>query len=267
VTDSLDRLGQLLIIQGEAPSLQEDALMRLDVTARRVPSTLGTNRVYQCGLRDGREAFHKPHAGMRTDPALGVPSWAHFGHASATATGVNECAAWRLARALGPPWDTLVPPAVMRWLPDASGTIGGWGPLIRKGSGSSGRPEPFADPSVCQPAAFFDALIGQQDRHMSNQRFDPATGLLTLIDHGFSFPGGRWHFNCSEFVAQRHADRSGALTGPELTALQNLESHVVWGELATILSPDAFSCLNWRRTRMLKTSKLLPGGITGLAAS
>jgi hypothetical protein len=267
MTEETEQLGQLLVIQGERPSLQEDALMRLDVVARRVPSTLGTNRVYQCGLGDGREAFHKPHAGMRVDPAFSAPAWAFFGHASAIATGINECAAWRLARAMGAPWNTMVPPAVMRWLPPEGGTIiGGWGPLIRKGNGSSGREEPFKDPSVCKAAALFDALIGQQDRHVGNQRFDPATGVLTLIDHGFSFPGGRWHFNGSEFVAERHRQGARTLDEAELAVLRSLPDDPVWGELATILLPLQMKSIEWRRNRLVKTGKLLAAGPSGLAA-
>ena len=39
----------------------------------------------------------------------------------------------------------------------------------------------------CCHAAFFDALIGQQDRHSGNWLWDAPTGRLTLIDHGCSF--------------------------------------------------------------------------------
>ena len=58
-----DRLARLLLIQGDGPSQLEDDLLRLDVVVRRVPQTVSANAVYQCGLYDGREAFHKPHEG------------------------------------------------------------------------------------------------------------------------------------------------------------------------------------------------------------
>ena len=252
-----DRLGRLLLIQGDSPSPLEDELLRLDVLARRIPSSLSVNTVYECGLADGREAFHKPHDGMREHPLLKKPLWQRFGHPSAAATGINECAAWRLARAMGPPWDTLVPTAVMRWLPHEAALVGGWGPLVRKGNGPSGRQDPFRRPELCLPAAFFDALIGQQDRHMGNQRYEPATGRLTLIDHGFAFPGGRWHFRASEFVTQRQHDRAAALSTEELDALRRLPELPVWEELELILSPDQIAALEWRRAGMLESRQLL----------
>jgi hypothetical protein len=262
-----DRLARLLLIQGASPSPLEDDLLRLDVIARRIPGTLSANRVYQCGLRDGREAFHKPHDGMRTHPAIGRPAWAHYGHRSAAATGVNECAAWRLARSMGAPWDTLVPTAVMRWLPSGGGIVGGWGPLIRKGLGPSGDVTPFDVRQLCRPAALFDALIGQQDRHLSNQRFEATTGRLTLIDHGFAFPGGRWRFNASAFLRRRHDDDGAKLDADEVTLLGELPRQPVWADLDLILSPQQMEALEWRRTRMLQTKRLLPAGADGLASA
>jgi hypothetical protein len=32
--------------------------------------------------------------------------------------------------------------------------------------------EPWQDPAYCNPAAFFDALIGRQDRHYGNYRYE-----------------------------------------------------------------------------------------------
>jgi len=260
-----DRLARLLLIQGDGPSQLEDDLLRLDVLARRVPRTLSANVVYQCGLSDGREAFHKPHEGMRDHPLLGEPVWKYYDQPSATATGINECAAWRLARAMGSPWDTLVPTAVMRWLPPGAGLVGGWGPLIRKGNGPSGEPTPFNVQALCSPAAFFDSLIGQQDRHRGNQRYEAATARLTLIDHGFAFPGGRWRFKESAFLQQRHDDGAGALTSDEVALLDDLPSRSVWQELALMLTGEQMQALEWRRIAMHSAGQLLPAGKEGLA--
>jgi len=260
-----DRLARLLLIQGDRPSQLEDDLLRLDVLARRVPSSESVNTVYQCGMADGREAFHKPHDGMRVHPMLEMPVWRHYEQASAVATGINECAAWRLARAIGSPWDTLVPTGVMRWLPSAPALVGGWGPLVRKGNGPSGEATPLLLNALCWPAAFFDALIGQQDRHLGNQRYEAATGRLTLIDHGFSFPGGGWRLNASAFVEQRHADGHAALVASELAVLDALPGLPVWQELELVLGEDQMRALEWRRARMRATGELLPASREGLA--
>jgi hypothetical protein len=260
-----ERLGRLLLIQGESPSQLEDDLMRLDVLVRRIPHTLSANAVYQCGLRDGREAFHKPHDGMREHPRLGFPVWQLYGQRSAVATGINECAAWRLARTLGPPWETMVPTAVMRWLTSEPGLVGGWGPLVRKGNGPSGELTPFQSRDLCDPAAFFDALIGQQDRHLGNQRYEAATGRLTLIDHGFAFPAGRWRLNASAFVQARHRDGHETLSDGEIAMLLSLPDSDAFGELEQILESDQMHALQWRRDEMLKTGRLLEPSSEGLA--
>jgi hypothetical protein len=260
-----DRLARLLLIQGDGPSQLEDDLLRLDVVVRRVPQTVSANAVYQCGLYDGREAFHKPHEGMRDHPLLGEPVWKHYDQPSAIATGINECAAWRLARAMGPPWDTLVPTAVMRWLAWDAGLIGGWGPLVRKGNGPSGEMTPFNLQALCWPAALFDSLIGQQDRHLGNQRYEAATARLTLIDHGFAFPGGRWRFHESAFVDQRHKDGASALTGNEVALLDGLPGRSVWQELELMLTGDQMQALEWRRLTMHGAGELLPASQAGLA--
>jgi hypothetical protein len=265
MTSQLDRIARLLLIQGDDPSPLEDALLRLDVIARRIPSTLSVNAVYQCGLRDGREAFHKPHLGMRDHPQLGFPVWQYYGHSSAESTGINECAAWRIARALGTPWETLVPTSVMRWLPSESAVIGGWGALTRKGSGPSGDATPLEIESLCWPAAFFDCLIGQQDRHAGNQRYEAATRRLTLIDHGFSFPAGHWRFNQSVFLEQRHADGGARLGDDETDVLNQLPDMDVWEELSLMLRAKQMTALEWRRSQMLQSGQLLPVGPLGFA--
>jgi hypothetical protein len=199
-------------------------------------------------------------------PVLGMPAWRYYGHSSAIATGINECAAWRLARAIGPPWDTLVPTGVMRWLPSAPALVGGWGPLVRKGNGPSGELTPLLVDSLCLPAAFFDALIGQQDRHLGNQRYEAATGRLTLIDHGFSFPGGHWHFNASVFVQQRHADGQQALAADEIAVLDALPGRAVWQELELVLGADQMVALEWRRATMRETGEIMALGREGFAS-
>jgi hypothetical protein len=59
------------------------------------------------------------------------------------------------------------------------------GALSLQASGWPGDPAPTQNPTWCLPAAFFDSLIAQQDRHSGNWRWDG--NRLTLIDHGYAF--------------------------------------------------------------------------------
>jgi hypothetical protein len=46
----------------------------------------------------------------------------------------------------------------------------------------------FLTPHDCLAAAFFDALIGNQDRRWTNFKLDRGRSELALLDHGFAFP-------------------------------------------------------------------------------
>ncbi|WP_037495342.1 hypothetical protein [Solirubrobacter soli] len=253
-----DHLARMLLIQGTAPSKLETALLHQALVTRRVPGTLSASTVWQCAMADGQVAFHKPLVPMSTPhPHLGMPVYVWYGHAEPAAVAVNEAAAWRLARALGAPYDTLVATSVIRWLPGEPGIAADWGSLTREGAGPSGRIEPLSTGSLCDPSAFFDCLIGQQDRHAGNFRFDPATGILTLIDHGYSFPGGAWRMNDSAFLRRRHAEGRASLRPAEVALLNRLQGDAVWAELRAVLRDDQFDALERRRGAMLTRGELL----------
>jgi hypothetical protein len=100
--------------------------------------------------------------------------------------GIHEVAAWWLARELGAPWSEIVAPAVWLDPPDAD-DIRGSGPVVLGMVGSASLPEPGAGfEELVSDAAFFDSLIGAQDRHDENLRaaLGPSLGL---IDHGYAF--------------------------------------------------------------------------------
>ena len=121
-------------------------------------------------------------------PLYGVmQSTAHaYRQDSLVDVGLHEVAAWWLARELGSPWRELVAPAV--WFdPPGAIDIRDSGPVVFGMGGSAALPQPGVGfDQLVADAAFFDALIGAQDRHDENLRAGP-TPSLGLIDHGFAF--------------------------------------------------------------------------------
>lgn len=112
--------------------------------------------------------------------------------------------------------------------------------------------------------AFFDALIGQQDRHDGNYRFDTPTGQLSVIDHGFAFPGGEdhavWLFNESFFVEHRWAMAEQAIAPEEKLSLRMVLGCPATLGLEEVLSPDRLQRLHARAQRMLDTGEILQPG-------
>jgi hypothetical protein len=139
------------------------------------------------------------HAGRRWPvffkPIGGVsPSTAPlYGQDSVIDIAIHEMAAWWLARQLGSPWSEIVAPAVW-WDPPGADDIRDSGPFLLGMAGSASLPEPGTGfEQLISDAAFFDALIGAQDRHDQNLRATAMPPSLGLIDHGYAFarPGDR----------------------------------------------------------------------------
>ncbi|HEY7967984.1 MAG TPA: hypothetical protein VID68_13255 [Solirubrobacteraceae bacterium] len=166
---------------------------------------------------------------------------------------INECAAWRLAFALGDPLNRIVAPCVM-W-----SYAGEPGSLTRRLEGVSRVLDPFtAVPEQCRAAAFFDALIAQQDRHTGNMRWDAAARALGLFDHGYAFslPGHRC--NAARFVEWRWSQVAQALEDWEKAALQRLVIDPTLLGLDSILRPERAQALRVRAEHMLLAGELLP---------
>lgn len=251
----------LLITQGTRPTPVEDQLLREDIVAYRpAPSTTEhQNSTNVADLAGGLRAFHKPVQGVQVK--LGEA----YGH-DPRAMSLNECAAWRLARFLGAPYDQMVPVTVLRFHEVDSMTklqypriAEGWGSFASEKPGFSLDPEPLATPAVNDPAAFFDALIAQQDRHGAQYRWEPTLKLLGLIDHGFSFARPGDVFNESVFVRRRHVEGREALEESELQALERLRQKDLIG-LKDILRPDQATALEARIERMRESGRLLAPG-------
>ena len=151
--------------------------------------------------------FHKPFAGVHVANALA------YGQ-SAESPPLHDAVGWRLAVALGAPWQDLVAPCVLREYGGEEGA------LSLQASGWPGDLAPTREPSLCLAAALFDSLIAQQDRHPGNWRWDGSR--LMLIDHGYAFALLGQIMNHSDLVAVRHRHRVAALIGAERDALSRL---------------------------------------------
>ena len=119
----------------------------------------GVNATKQLELAGGAIVFHKPFSGVHVANAIA------YGQTDETPP-LHEATSWRLAVALGPPWDEIVVPCVLREYAGEDGSLSlraiGWPRDIA----------PTLNPTWCLPAAFFDSLIAQQDRHDGNWRWD-----------------------------------------------------------------------------------------------
>lgn len=192
------------------------------------------------------EAFHKPFG--RVNVALAGQFNQHHREPP-----INDCAAWRLAHEIGGIIEEIVAPTVMRFHPNE-----GWGGLSKKWHGQGQTSEPMIQrPDQAKATAFFDSLVGQQDRHFGNIRWDQANHHLGLFDHGFSFavPGQR--FNHSKFVEWRWNQGTEGLENWEEDALVQLrKSHDLHG-LADFLRAERAQALESRAQRMLASGSIL----------
>jgi hypothetical protein len=172
--------------------------------------------------------------------------------------GIHEIAAWWLARELGSPWSGLVAPAIW-WDPPGAVDIRASGPVVLGMVGSASLPQPGVGfEQLIADAAFFDALIGAQDRHDENLRAAlPAS--LGLIDHGYAFARPRDPHNGYEtagfFQRLRYGQRRFAPQhGPVL-------DYTGLGALSPSLAPHeqvAVARLKADLTGLLGVAQLLP---------
>lgn len=256
----LERLGIAMVLQQNRPQGTDDRLLRADVLrvqpVRNQTVNAGSSQTNACILGDaaGRfEAFHKPMSG------IDVAQAANYGHDPLSAL-VNESAARFVAQLLGDPYREMVPAIVLRSIsPGDPGLKGGLGTVAAKAPGHTGDDEPKRQPAVCDPAAFFDALIAQQDRHDANYRW--TAGRLGLLDNAYAFAApdpGRYLAWASVFVQERHNEGRADLTKHELDRLAALDrSGRFWDLLGRMLRPDQADAMRTRVRRMLSGRTLL----------
>lgn len=259
---SWDRAARLLLVQGTGPSAQEDHLLRTDVTDYRIaPATQqGENSTNLATFANGQVGYHKPVNGVKGKLAK------RFGHDELLSI-INECAAWRLARFMGPPYSEMAKTCVFRFHPATQvekqrepDLRDGWGAMMAPAKGDHLKVAPLHDPAINDAVAFFDALIANQDRHFGNFRWEQTTRSIGLIDHGFSFPKSQGRFNRSEFLTRRNDDRRTQLTPAELQSLARIEATPTLGGMRFILEKEGADLLEARIQRMIRTQTILKAG-------
>lgn len=205
----------------------------------------GASTTYVVVFASRRQAIFKPFAGQHPNTCA---AYSQNPYEAVT----HEVAAWRLAHALGGQSEQMVPAAVLRDLPGVgAGVLINW---------RDGQPDHavFQDARAqARAAAFWDALVGQQDRHATNFRYDRQYRRLALIDHAFSFarPGDLCHE--ALFLRRRRSEHGTALQASEKEALERLlESDDLMG-LRRFIASDRADALEERAQSMLKR-KVLP---------
>jgi hypothetical protein len=205
-------------------------------------SSPGMNTTKRLALVGGDVVFHKSFSGVDVANAIA------FGQTDETPP-LHEAVAWQLAAVLGPPWRELVAPCVLR---DYAGEDGS---LSLQASGWPRDAAPTLNPTWCLPAAFFDSLIAQQDRHDGNWRWDGER--LTLIDHGYAFALPGAILNYSDFVVARHRHGAAGLLTEERDALTRLLNAPDLLGIARFLLPERAEALADRAERMLARDEVL----------
>jgi hypothetical protein len=253
----VDRVRRLLELQGSHPI--EQALLDGDVIAYETHQTdaSGVNSTFYVEIDPDIVAFHKPHEGLVARIAR------NYDHSLDTPP-ICECAAWHLAKNLGEPYDRLVAVTVYRAVGPPEDDVGSWayGSLAvrHEGDAMKGMTVQRDARDEALAAGFFDALIGNQDRHPGQFRYDPAERALGLLDHGFSFPVEGALCRGAYFQDFRRRQHPG-LTVNELAALERLLGDPELFGLAGVLEPDRAARLRWRAQRMLDLGVVLIKGV------
>ncbi len=228
-----------------APRIERKLLGEAFVGPPAPASSPGVNATKRLVLASGLVVFHKPFSGVHVANALA------YGQTDETPP-LHDAVGWRLAAALGSPWQELVAPCVLR---DYAGEDGA---LSLQASGWPGDLAPTQNPTWCLPAAFFDALIAQQDRHPGNWRWDGSR--LTLIDHGYAFALPGHILNHSDLLLARHRHGAARLMTVERDALRRLLADRDLLGMASFIERNRARAVAERAKRMLADDQVLAPG-------
>jgi hypothetical protein len=253
----VDRVRCLLDLQGSHGV--ERALLDGEIAAYEPHQTgaAGINSTFYVEIEPDLVAFHKPHEGI-------VPRVARdYGHSLDTPP-ICECAAWQLAKNLGEPYGRLVAVTVYRAAGPIDDDPASWneGSLALKLDGVAFRGSEVTrvarDDALA--AGFFDALIGNQDRHAGQFRWDEDNRALGLLDHGFSFPVEGALCRGAYFQSFRRR-KAPLITDDERETLTRLLDDDELFGLMGILERDRAERLRWRAQRMLDLGVVLLKGV------
>lgn len=244
-----DRIANLTAATRGTPIELDLARGSIAVTAPVVTVTPGVTSPVAVVLETRRVAYFKRFGDQNK------ASCQHYGH-DRFDVPLNEVAAWRLADAMGDPWRQLLPTAVLR-------NIGGRSGVLINHKHGKPNPDAFVDArGQVSAAALFDALIGNQDRHMLNYRYDAQVRRLGLIDHGFAFAKPGDFVNGSAFVAARltAGPPESTVSLTEQAVLERLLGSGDLFGLRRFLAADRADALEARAEKMARTRCLLGVG-------
>lgn len=254
-----DQVDALLAFQGD--HADEDELIAAGVVEVRAyrGATDHISDVYEVELESGRCAYFKPTNGPYAQRTPALRAMASYGHTLMSMT-ISECAAWQLARRLGPSWEGLVVPTVLRFLavPGGGREVGS---LSLAQPGRDRQRSFFAAvPDQVSSGAFYDTLVGQQDRNLGNVLWHEEARRIHLIDHAFTFglPGRPTGEVALSVWRWRYGSRD--LAGAEVRTLHDLVESDLHG-LGSFVEPARAAALKRRAERMLGTRRVLQPGI------
>lgn len=218
----------------------ERMLLEAEVTDSLDPPDEGVNDTRVLTFSDGTFGIFKSFAGLSDDTAGG------YGH-ERPLQPIHEVAAWQLAHRLGPESASLVPPTVLR---SVDGELGS----LSRGVGGQPQSTEAVPDATLERAGFFDALIGQQDRHSGNFLVDGDT--LHLIDHGFSFATPGDFMNQSQMHSWRLHNKPDITSGERSALVGMVESGDLYG-MQGVLEFDRAAALSARVQRMLDAQRVI----------
>ena len=219
------------------------------------------SKTYELVLDSGHLCIFKPADGLLEAAAnglyLGKQALVQYEHTPVSTT-ISECATWQLAKQLGSPWSELVVPTVMKFPPhpETGAPMLGAASVFRGGDvGKRG----FYDsvPDQVSAAAFFDSLIGQQDRNKGNVLWYEERRVIYLIDHSFSFARAGARHGASDLVQWRWTRGDRHLTEVELDALGRLLDSPELLTLRRFVEPERVEALKARARRMRESGELV----------
>lgn len=192
--------------------------------------------------------YHKPFSGLRDSIA------GSYGHGQEPLQPLHEASAWQLAREMGPPWSERIAPVVVREL---SGEVGSF---IAERPGVAAFSYVFdSQPDGADDVAFFDAVIGNQDRHRGNFLVDDSGDEVTIwpIDHGYTFARPTDYSNYEFLQYNRITKGDGLLREHETAALKRLVASPTLLGVRPVIGDERADAVVARAQRMLNSGALL----------